>query len=112
MLRVAGASAVVRTKLAGASPAPGVAVLPCPTGAVAGLPAGAQAPSTQASRSVVGRMPQYTPHARRGSRIHRLPLLRPWTLARSCRLLDAATFRIRLRFVDRHAVVEVGDPER
>src|SRR5215218_6409137 len=111
MLRVAGASAVVRTKLAGASPAPGVAVLPCPTGAVAGLPVDAQAPSTQASRSVVGRMPQYTPPARRGSRIHRLPL-RPWTLPRSRRLLDAAALRIRLRLVDHDAVVEVGDPER
>src|SRR5215218_6848887 len=111
MLRVAGASAVVRTKLAGASPAPGVAVLPRPTGAVAGLPVDAQAPSTQASRSVVGRMPQYTPHARRGSRNHRLPL-GPWTLARSRRLLDAAALRVRLRLIDRHAVVEVGDPER
>src|SRR5215207_1045130 len=111
MLRVAGASDVVRTKLAGASPAPGVAVLPCPTGAVAGLPVDAQAPSTQASRSVVGRMPPiYTPRKKGQPDSPAAPSSVDPGQRR--RLLDAAALRVRLRLVDRHAVVEVGDPER
>ena len=59
MLRIAGTSAVVRTKLAGAS-APGVACCAAVLAEDGVLPDDAHATSTQASRSGGRRMPQYT----------------------------------------------------
>src|SRR5215203_2465104 len=66
MLRIAGASAVVRTKVTGANPAPGVTDRPTLSVDV-GLPEDAHATSAQANRSGGSRMPQYTPPTRMGS---------------------------------------------